>query len=358
MITIIYPYRNRDLLRIKNSLDSLAAQSVKNFKVLFVDYGSDLVKHRQVEEMLVNYKFVNYIYSYSIHQPWSRSKAINIGIRKVETDYVFIADIDIIFHFKFIEFLYQIKNPVTSFYFQVGYLDKYESQELKSFDDYKITLTSSSQAQGLSLIPYQILMELNGFDEFFHYWGAEDEDLHNRIINANYTSKFYEKEIFLLHQWHPEFKKSDGNVLTTDLRLSNIYNLNLHKLIFNRDNKLVKVNSDKWGNLLTEENYRLLESHIESELILNKVEHIDNFFNITLPNTHNKIINVKFKIDDYEKSIYYKIKLFLKISTKRYYTIKIINDLILTNIIVHYKEFQYILKVSDDLKSILLKIKK
>ena len=40
MITIIYPYRNRELERIKHSLDSFARQNNLDFKVIFVDYGS------------------------------------------------------------------------------------------------------------------------------------------------------------------------------------------------------------------------------------------------------------------------------------------------------------------------------
>lgn len=358
MITVIYPYRNRDLVRIKYSLDSLAKQSIKNFKVLLVDYGSELKKSNAVKELLLNYKFVRYIYSYNINQPWSRSKAINIGLRQVETEYVFIADIDIIFHAKFIELLHQIKNPTTSVYFQVGYLNKNESKEFKSFENYKIDSVSIPRAQGLSLIPYNILKEINGFDEFFHYWGAEDEDVHNRIINANYASQFYNKEILLLHQWHKEFKKSDGDFLTADLRISNIYDLNLQKLIFNMENKLIKVNNDNWGSLFTEQKYEILNLNTDCKIILNKKNHIDNFLNITLPNTHDKVVNVQFKIDNYKNTINYKIKKALKIKTNDYYTLKQINDLILLNIISHYRDFKYILKVGDDFKSINFKIKK
>ena len=54
-IAIIFAFRDRDLHRVKLSMDSLAAQSNKGFRVYFVDYGSkqeltiplkELLEHR------------------------------------------------------------------------------------------------------------------------------------------------------------------------------------------------------------------------------------------------------------------------------------------------------------------------
>ncbi len=47
MITILYPYRDRELSRLKRSLDSLSKQSQPDFKVLLVDYGSEFKKSRK-----------------------------------------------------------------------------------------------------------------------------------------------------------------------------------------------------------------------------------------------------------------------------------------------------------------------
>ena len=67
MITILYPYRNRDIERVKRSLDSLALQTDQRFKVLFVDYGSSSKQASQVEQLIISYSFANYIYSYTIN---------------------------------------------------------------------------------------------------------------------------------------------------------------------------------------------------------------------------------------------------------------------------------------------------
>ncbi len=54
MITILYPYRNRDLERIKRSLDSLVVQTDQRFKVLFVDYGSTPKQASLVKQLINN----------------------------------------------------------------------------------------------------------------------------------------------------------------------------------------------------------------------------------------------------------------------------------------------------------------
>ena len=60
MITIIYPYRNRELARIKRSLDSLQHQDNLDFKVLFVDYGSTIPFADSVKDLVLSYSFATY----------------------------------------------------------------------------------------------------------------------------------------------------------------------------------------------------------------------------------------------------------------------------------------------------------
>ena len=110
-MTIIFPYRNRELDRIKKCFDSLAIQTNKNFDIIFVDYGSEQSIASEVKSYVSQFPNLEYIYSYCQYQPWSRAKAINIGIKTAKTDYVFIADIDMIFREDFVEILHKIKNP-------------------------------------------------------------------------------------------------------------------------------------------------------------------------------------------------------------------------------------------------------
>jgi len=62
MLILIYPYRNRNIERVKRSLESLENQTVSDFSVVFVDYGSELEISSAIETLLENYDFVNYQY--------------------------------------------------------------------------------------------------------------------------------------------------------------------------------------------------------------------------------------------------------------------------------------------------------
>lgn len=358
MLTIIYPYKNRELIRMKKSLDSLASQTRKDFSVVFVDYGSDFDISASVRELLLEYEFVKYIHSFHNNQPWSRSKAINIGLRFSQTDYVFIADIDIIFHSEFIAILFELKNENKNIYFQVGYLDEYESKNFKKFENYNIATKSIPEGQGLSFFKLDSLLKIGGFDEFFHFWGAEDEDVHLRLLNAGFSSRFYDSEILLLHQWHKSFENLEKNKLTIEPILSGIFSLNKEKLRFNQRNNLVKVNKEDWGKVINKDEFESLNSHCDSITLLNKKHIIENFLNIILPNTHSKIINIIFKEDIYQTTLKYKIKKFLKVKTQEYYSLKQINDLILKTLLIYYNNHSFTYTISNDLKSIHFRIKK
>jgi len=358
MITIIYPFKNRELQRIKKSLDSLVNQYNKDFSVVFVDYGSDFEIAASVKELLKQYEFVKYIYSFHNNQPWSRAKAINIGLRFVETEYVFIADIDIIFNERFVDVLFGLKDKNDNVYFQVGYLDKYESAEVKCFDCYTVESTSIPEGQGLSLFKLDSLLMIGGFDEFFHFWGAEDEDIHLRLQNAGFSSRFYDDEILLLHQWHEIFEKLDNNKLTIEPILSNVFSLNKQKLRFNQKNNIVKPNTENWGKLITEKEFELLNSNQESVVLLNKKHVIENFLDIVLSKTNSEILNVTFQEAPYQLTLNYKIKKIFHLKTEEYYSLKEINDMLLKALLIYYQDYLFNYNISSDLKSIQLKIKK
>ena len=85
MITIIYPYRNREAERVKRSLNSLAQQINKEFKVVFVDYGSKKDIAVKIKDLVEKYAFCSYYYLHTELQPWNKSKALNYGISMVHS---------------------------------------------------------------------------------------------------------------------------------------------------------------------------------------------------------------------------------------------------------------------------------
>jgi glycosyltransferase involved in cell wall biosynthesis len=358
MITILYPYRDRELSRIKRSLDSLSEQSNKNFNVLFVDYGSEPELSKSVKELLSSYDFVKHIYSYHCNQPWSRAKAINIGLKQVETEYVFVSDIDMIFKRNFIEIVQHLKDPMVSVYFKVGFLSQLESRKNLPFEDYKISFSSKPGAQGLSLFPVEALKKVRGFDEFLHFWGAEDEDVHSRLLQIGYEVIFYEKEILLLHRWHPTYRNLESQVVTKDLQIHSIPKLNQEYFAYTRDRKVPTANGENWGLPVTKEDYEALISKDLERVILNNKEYIYLFLFVELPRLENGVIAVEFREDPFQHSLKYFLKKKLGKSVSSYFTLKEINDILLLHLIFLSANYQYSFTVGADLKSIQLRIKK
>lgn len=358
MITVLYPYRNRELSRVKRSLDSLCKQNCQDFKVLLVDYGSEFAIAESVKELLSEYDFAEYFYSYHCCRPWSRAKAVNIGLRLISTTYVFVADVDLIFRDDFIEKLYQLRNPNQSIYFKVGFLEKEESKEAKLFDEYKIAYKSRSGAQGLSLFPLEALKAIRGFDEFLHFWGGEDEDVHSRLLHYGMEVHFYDSEVLMLHQWHQSYRKSEQGRLTQYLQLSNITRINMRHVMDNNLNNRIVVNQTDWGSAITKNEHELLEKQEVRIKVSNRKENIDHFLFLELPNFSRGVLCVKFYKDDFQSTMKYKVKKISGKTVPEYYSLKEINDKLLLHMISLYNNCNYSYKISSDHETILFKIHK
>ena len=358
MITILYPYRNRDIERVKRSLESLALQTDQRFKVLFVDYGSSPQQASQVEQLIISYSFANYIYTYTTFQPWSRAKALNVGLQQVTTDFVFTADIDMIFSPDLVSTLHEIKHSQKAIYFKVGFLSKEESILEKPFDEYTLAFTSDVGAQGLSFFAVEALKAINGYDEFLHFWGAEDIDIHNRLERLGLSSFFYEEAILMLHQWHPTYRNSETKYLTTDLQLSSIVALNHKHLLHNDISVKICIEQPNWGILVDKKSFETLESEPVTHTILNSSAAVTHFLFVELPKFTGGVLKVRFEGDPYAKTLKYFIKRFLGKKVPQYCTLKEINDQVLLHIISFYHQCSYTYQVSPDLKSITFAIKK
>lgn len=352
MITLLYTFKNKDIQRVKKSLDSLLLQTEKQFEVLFVDYGSQQEISLKLQELLSHYSFVHYIYSYHVNQPWSRSKAINIGLRNITTPYVFVSDIDMLFHETFVAQLYDLKSPTISYYFKVGFLNEKETLANKAFSEYTISYVSSLGAQGLSLFPTEALLAIRGYDEFFHFWGGEDEDVHARLRNNGLEVKFFDEPILLLHQWHPTYRSSLNKKLTIVLQQDRIARINQEHFRINTYLKNTIVNSENWGAIISKEQLEVLN---KPEIIIeldNKKSTIDNLLFSVLRNSNLKILTVTIKEDTFPKTVKYKFKKLSGKSIPEYYTMKEVNDLILLHLVAFYNNSVYQYVVGDSLNTI------
>ena len=356
MISIIYAYRNRDLARVKASLDSLALQTNTNFEVRFVDYGSEQKYVGLIYELLQNYSFVNYSYHPTQLQPWNKSKALNSIIRNLTTDYCFVADIDMLFHPQFVDSLHQLKHPQKATYFQVGFLSLNETKKTKPFSKYQIKFKSTEGATGMTLFPVLMLQELRGFDEFYHFWGAEDTDMHDRLRNYGVEVEFYNKELLIIHQWHPSYRSKETNQLSKELQLKGVVQLNHRRCLEALTEKKTVVNDENWGQVLTQVDIDKLIKTDKNYTISNIQDKIDYFLYMVLPFLDPNTYTFIFEQDPFQKSLKYHIKKRIGKKVPLYYSLKEINDRILLNMIVFNRKHIYTYEIRADLKQIILKI--
>ena len=351
MLSIIYTYRDRELQRIKNSLNSLEKQSLSEFEVFFVDYGSQPAMAKAVEKLCETYTFVNYNYCFTQFQPWNKSRALNSVIKKLQDGFCFIADIDLIFHPDFVKNAIALQVGVKSIYFQVGFLEQKESLENKNFSDFHNYRKSTFEATGLSMFPLKVLQELRGFDEFYHFWGAEDTDMHVRLKNAGYKVEFYDKEILMLHQWHPSYRSSETTKLGTKLQLGGIARFNHEHLRFNREQQVTQVNFTGWGHCHSNENFEKLNELPVTFQLSNKQWEIEHLLFHTLSN-FEKPLKIQIKTDEFQNSGKYLAKKLAGKGVPKYYNLKHINDLLLRHIISFYRHRDYYYKILPSSNSI------
>lgn len=355
MITIIYPFRNRDLIRVENSFLSLKEQTCDRFEVQFVDYGSDHQTAEKTRRLCSQFSFVNYSYCYTEFQPWNKSRALNSVIKTLESGYCFVADVDIIFHPQFIEKAIQLQDGYRSTYFQVGFL----SEGAKILPNHFSTgnyRKSTREATGLSMFPVKLLQELRGFDEFYHFWGAEDTDMHVRLENAGYEVHFYDKEILLLHQWHLPYRSGEEKVLTENLQIKGIVQLNHQYLQNTRVIKRIHANPKTWGEVMNATQLKSLMNQPFTFKLDNDKKKVDALIYGQLP----QLLKGNFKVQIREQSISRSINFHLKrIAGKKapeFYSLKEVNDLVLSHLISFYRDCPYIFKVNRKTGTIIFGI--
>lgn len=342
---------------VQNSLESLRDQSSKEFEVFFVDYGSDLEISKNVKDLCDQYSFINYKY-YSVRdQPWNKSRALNSVIKNLNEGFCFVADVDMIFDNSFIQQAIQLQEPNKSVYFQVGFLSPQDLNKGKKFEEFQNYRSSTDEATGLSMFPVEVLHKLRGFDEFYHFWGAEDTDIHERIKNAGYELEFYTDKILMLHQWHPSYRIKESPKLTTELQLSGIVALNHQHLRSLRRNESNSVNSAQWGEIMTKtELDELLNADVNLELTTEKIG-IEDLLYGQFPSIKNRAIKIRITKSLAHNSLRYRTNKLLNKKVLLYYSLKEVNDLILLHLISFYRNQPYYYKIIDSGKTIEFAVK-
>jgi len=339
---------------LENCLNSLRNQTNTNYKVVLVDYGSSIEFKNKLTRLISNYPFVSVIRCETNLQLWCKSRAINIALKQCKTPYVFIGDIDMIFHSNFIEYLDSLKNEKIMTYFQVGFLSESESQESKNFVDYNINFKSNSEATGMTLYNTEVLKSINGYDEFYNGWGAEDTDVHVRLLNAGYALNFYNEKVLMLHQWHAKLYRTNKNIAPFH---SSLEKINHQYLNFSKENKKEKANTNfSWG-VYSELDYLALENIDKTFELTNKESEVKAFISNVLLVDKNVVIKVIINKEQDSKSLKQKAKKLLENKKISFLQMKTLNNVLLETIILNLRNQPYRFQFNSKKQTISLIIK-
>lgn len=265
LLSLIISFRNRDMARVQRCLHSLAAQTFTDFELLFVDYGSDATLAQSVGAFVEQFDFCRYIYAEARGYSWNRAKALNIGIRRAQGEYIITTDIDMIFTEHFLQMVADAAMPNRLLHSQWRFLPQ-------GFDDWD-NLTNHADSLRLSLkeyghggfigAPATIQKELRGFDELYRYYGQEDTDMTARLKASGLEPYWISHPTEgLYHQWHPTSTNDLGTTLLPPAQRDNDYwnMVRLHTFIYaSQMAKTLVRNDDSWGHLPTSDNRPLVE---------------------------------------------------------------------------------------------------
>jgi glycosyltransferase involved in cell wall biosynthesis len=205
-VSVVFSYRNREYMRVKRCLDSLANQSFSDFEAVFVDYGSSASFRNEVRPLVESYPFARYHYAWTEDYAWNRSHALNIGIRLSDSEYILLADIDLIYSPDALRGLVAEAGKDTAVYSSMFYLERsFAGWEDLPRPEASVLRDSGDDPIGaVYLVHKDILEHIRGFDEYYAFWGVEDRDLHHRIQMLGISSTRIDKTRYpIYHQWHP-----------------------------------------------------------------------------------------------------------------------------------------------------------
>lgn len=354
MIAIILTYRNRELKTVENCLESLANQKNKDFKVVLIDYGSNSNYNNALAQLLTNYSFVTLIHCETELQLWCKSRAINISLKTIKTEYCFVGDVDMLYHPDFVTILNTNASLNNTTYFQVGFLNEEESKKLKAFKDYNFAFKSNREATGMTLYNTELLKSINGYDEFYNGWGSEDTDVHLRLQNAGHQVSFYTEQLLMLHQWHPKNYRTKNDVTPFH---SSLEQINAAYLDLVTTTKNVTANTAfSWGTYI-QEDYKKLKVIDENYVITNKTGELLAFINGVLLVRKNVVINLEVTAHLDYKSAKQKTKALLGKKTLTFNSMQTVNDSLLECIIRNLRNLAYQFQFNRNTNKISLTIK-
>jgi hypothetical protein len=195
-LSIIYTFRNRNVSRLGKSLQSIFSNFNRiTLDIIVVDYGSD-DSHKDELRKLADLYHIRIIRTETQGLPWSRGKAMNIGVLNAAYENVLTTDMDMFFEADFSEYIKEDAKENEKVHCQPYWLPKSGKIE-------KAILGNKNQLGGFMFINKQTFLKVGGFSEKIEFWGAEDAEFNHRAHALGVKTKWLPTEFRMFHMWHP-----------------------------------------------------------------------------------------------------------------------------------------------------------
>lgn len=194
LVSVVYPFRDREIKRLELSIKSILKFSSIPTQIVVVDYGSI----PEIRDQLVDFCSENKVGLVRVETeglPWSRSRALNIGIRDVETKYVVTTDIDMLFAGDIIGICSGLSAENNKIHCRPLWLREDGQKSNAWMGDY-------NQLGGF-MFSQKILFDKNGyFNDEIYYWGLEDIEFDKRMETLGIKKIWIDDKVSIYHMWH------------------------------------------------------------------------------------------------------------------------------------------------------------
>jgi glycosyltransferase involved in cell wall biosynthesis len=334
-VTIVIPNRNRNLETVGRSLSSIVSQLDDSTKLVVVDYGSSESYQSDLESLINSFTSIQLILCPTQGQLFHKTRAINMVLKDCTATYFMVLDMDCIVHPQFIKKAMQLVREDVVYNFPYGFLQREESKLSKKFNEYNIDFMGG--LTGTAIFPTHHLQSLNGFDEFYHNWGAEDADMFDRLERIGVATVLYQEELLLLHQWH---EKNYRNPKSKQAFHSHLEKVNHEYYELSRKRNTTKANlNHQWGLLCDPKEYAVLKESLETWYFKNYRQEVEGLF-VSLAE-HPLDRPVLIRISKVSINLKEATKALLKKKSKPVLSMDEVNDRLLELVILHYRNRAY-----------------
>ncbi|KFG70229.1 glycosyltransferase [Microvirga sp. BSC39] len=206
LLSVVIGIRNWGLDRLEIAIRSHLQSSIHDIEIVISDYGSD--NKQEIQAVAHKYK-CKYIYTEA--KIWSRSAALNLGIREASSENILTTDADIIFspraHEILLTHLAIMPNSVQIIQCR-DLPEGFGADNLAHLDWEQLFQVSSIRPRwgmgGSATFTRALFSRLHGFEERMTVWGGEDTDFVQRARRSGSLFNWVEDpEARIYHIWHP-----------------------------------------------------------------------------------------------------------------------------------------------------------